>query len=64
MRTGELRLVQQHKTRAAHFRLLVDLDDDLYELDVTPHGVFSKLLVEGCEPVFEFCPCRDAAVPT
>jgi hypothetical protein len=57
MRTGTLVLVRPHRTRRSWALLLVELGADLYELEVSPRGVFSILVVDARGRArFEPCP--------
>ena len=56
MRTGTLVLTQRHRTRP-WTRLLVDLGDCLYEVEIKPSGTSSILLVDQHGRArFEPCP--------
>jgi hypothetical protein len=61
VKTGTLRLNQPHRRNPRSARLLVELDDDLYELEVNGPWVLSILVVEGDRPRFEPCPVSQEA---
>lgn len=57
MRTGDLVLVRHSKRRRGEVRLLVKLDECLYEVEVSSRGALSILVVdEAGRPRFEPCP--------
>lgn len=57
MREGTLRLVRESKRRRGWYRLLVELDGCMYELEISPRGVLSILVVdERGRARFEPCP--------